>query len=261
MGKVHPTAIIHDGAEVASDCEIGPYCIVGPKVKIASGNRLMSHVVLEGRTTIGSGNVFFPFAVIGGVPQDLKYEGEDAELVIGKDNTIRESVTINIGTKGGGGVTRVGDSNLIMAYAHLGHDVQVHNHTVIANACQIARHVIVEDYAIIGGLSGVSQFVRIGAHVYIGGFSGVERDVAPFCLGRGPVGAFEVWGMNLVGLKRRGFSSGELAVLQDINKIFFKDKSLEKETALQKIESSFPDSALAKQFVDFARKSEKGMHR
>lgn len=259
--KVHPTAIVHPEAEIDSSCEIGPYCIVGSKVKMGANNVLRSHVVVENRTTIGSGNQFFPFSVIGGAPQDLKYEGEDSELVIGNDNDIRESVTLNIGTKGGGNVTSLGNGNLIMAYAHLGHDAHVADKTVIANACQIAGHVVIEDCAVIGGMSGVSQFIRIGAHSYVGGCSGVDRDVPPYSLGRGPTGYYEVRGMNIVGMKRRGFSAEEINVLQEINRLFFKDKTSEKEATLQVIEKQFPQSEVAKHFVLFARASEKGIYR
>lgn len=259
--KVHPTAIIHPEAQVDPSCEIGPFCTIGPKVKMGPNNVLRSHVVIENRTTIGKGNQFFPFSVIGGTPQDLKYEGEDSELIIGDENDIREAVTLNIGTKGGGNITSVGNGNLIMAYAHLGHDVRLANKTVIANACQIAGHVIIEDYAVIGGMTGVSQFIRIGAHAYVGGCSGVDRDVPPYSLGRGPTGFYEVRGMNIVGMKRRGFSADEINALQEINKIFFKDKTTEKEAALQAIEKQFPNSAVAKHFVEFGRASDKGIYR
>lgn len=259
--SIHPSAIIHPGAEIESGCEIGPFCIVGPNVKMGARNKLVSHVVIENKTTIGTDNIFYPFSVIGGAPQDLKYEGEQTELHIGNNNTIRESVTLNIGTKGGGGVTRVGDKNLLMAYVHLGHDTTLGSNTVIANGCQIAGHVKIEDWAILGGLTGVSQFIRVGAHCYVGGGSGVDRDVPPFIFGKGATGAFEVMGMNLVGLKRRGFADQAISALRDIDKIFFKDKTLEKEAALSKIESSLNSVEVAQQFVQFIRASDKGVFR
>ncbi len=259
--KIHASAIVHPDAQIHSSCEIGPFCTVGPEVKMGEGNCLLSHVVIEGRTTIGEGNVFHPFGIIGGAPQDLKYEGEPTELVIGNRNTIRESVTLNIGTKGGGGVTRVGDSNLLMAYVHLGHDTVVGSNTVIANACQIAGHVVIEDWAIIGGLCGVSQFLRIGAHCYVGGGSGVERNVPPFTFGKGATGAYENLGMNLVGLKRRGFDDQAITALREVDKLYIKDKSLEKEVVLRKIEEALGTIPVVQQFVKFVRASEKGVYR
>ena len=259
--KIHPTAIVHPEAQIHESCEIGPFCIVSKEVKLGSNNRLMSHVVVENGVTVGTDNVFFPFAVIGGVPQDLKYKGEATELIIGNHNTIRESVTLNIGTAGGGGVTKIGDHNLLMAYVHLGHDTIVGSNTIIANSCQIAGHVTVEDWAIIGGLTGISQFVRVGAHTYVGGCSGVDRDVPPFSFGRGPTGNYEIMGMNLVGLKRRGFVDEDIAALQEVNKVFFKDKSLEKEAALKKIEEKLNSRPVVQQFLNFVRASEKGIYR
>ncbi|MBI3555755.1 MAG: acyl-ACP--UDP-N-acetylglucosamine O-acyltransferase [Deltaproteobacteria bacterium] len=259
--KIHASAIIHPEAQIHESCEIGPFCKVGPAVKVGAGNRLLSHVVIENRTTIGENNVFHPFGIIGGEPQDLKYEGEPTELVIGNGNTIRESVTLNIGTKGGGGVTRVGDGNLLMAYVHLGHDTVVGSHTVIANSCQIAGHVVVEDWAIIGGLCGVSQFLRIGTHCYIGGGSGIERNVPPFTFGKGATGSYENLGMNLVGLKRRGFDDQAIAALREVDKLYIKDKSLEKEIVLKKIEEALGSVSVVQQFVKFVRASEKGVYR
>ena len=259
--KIHPTAVVHSGAEIDSTCEIGPYCIIGPKVKMGPNNILQSHVVIEETTTIGADNIFYPFSVIGGRPQDLKYRGEETKLEIGNKNTFRECVTINTGTVGGGWITKVGNNNLLMAYVHLGHDVILENNTVIANSCQIAGHVLIQDWAILGGMTAVSQFVRVGAHSYVGGCSGVDRDMPPFALGRGPTGQFEILGMNLVGLKRRGFKDEEISLLQDINKLFFRDKSLEKEAALQRLENKYPEETLVKQFVGFIRGSDKGTYR
>src|SRR6185437_2297773 len=169
---IHPTAIVHSNAEIDPSVEIGPWCSVGPGVKIAKGTRLISHVVVDGHTTIGEDNMIFPFSVIGAVPQDLKYKGERTELIIGNRNRIRESVTLNLGTVQGGGKTQVGDDCLLMAYTHLGHDCIVGNHVVIANYGGLAGHAIVQDHATLTGMVGVSQFVRVGAHSYIGGQSG-----------------------------------------------------------------------------------------
>lgn len=259
--SIHPTAIVHPEASVDASCEIGPFCVVGKAVKLGPSNILMSHVVIENRTTVGEGNRFSPFCVVGAVPQDLKYQGENTELIIGSRNTIREAATLNLGTIGGGGVTRIGDDNLLMAYTHLGHDVRIGNHTVIGNSCQIGGHVVVEDYAIIGGMCGISQFIRVGAHAYVGGLSGLDRDVPPFALGRGTASNFEIWGMNIVGLKRRGFNSEKIVKLQELNKIFFKDKSLEKEKALQRLETELGETLEIQQFVQFVRSSDKGVYR
>lgn len=259
--RIHPTAIVHPEAQLGLGCEIGPFCTVGPEVKLGERNKLISHVVVQGRTTLGEDNVVHPFAVLGGAPQDLKYKGEETQLVVGNRNSIRESVTLNIGTDGGGGITKLGDDNLLMAYVHLGHDTIVGNRTVIANSCQIAGHVLIEDWAIIGGLSGVSQFVRVGAHCYVGGCSGVDRDVPPFTYGKGPTGGYENLGINLIGLKRRGFDDQAISALRDVDKMFIKDKSLEKEAVLRKIEDTLGSVPVVEQFLKFVRASEIGVYR
>jgi UDP-N-acetylglucosamine acyltransferase len=261
MPTIHPTAIVHPEARVHPSCEVGPYCTIDKNVTIGPNTRLISHVVMQNDTTVGEGNVFFPFAVVGAAPQDLKYRGERSTLVIGNNNTIRESVTLNIGTDGGGGATKVGDGNLLMAYVHIAHDTFIGNNTVIANSSQIAGHVTIEDWAIVGGLTGISQNVRIGAHSYIGGCSGVDRDVAPFTIGRGPTGGFGILGMNLVGLKRRGFAKEEIAALQVVDRLFFKDKTLEKEAALERLEEALGSLGVVQQFVQFVRAAEKGIYR
>ncbi len=259
--KSHQTAVIHPEAKIHESCEVGPFCVIEKGVTLGKGNRLMSHVVVQNNTKIGDDNLFYSFSVIGGQPQDLKYQGENTELVIGSRNTIRECSTLNIGTVGGGGVTKIGDDNLLMAYAHVAHDVIIGNHTILGNSCQIAGHVTIEDFVTIGGLSAVAQFIRVGAHCYVGGASGLDRDLPPFTLGRGISKDFEVWGLNLVGLKRRGFSSESINKLQELNKMFFKDKTLEKEAVLQKIEHELGDCAEVRQFVEFVRKTQKGIYR
>ncbi|MGE4232759.1 MAG: acyl-ACP--UDP-N-acetylglucosamine O-acyltransferase [Bacteriovoracia bacterium] len=259
--KVHPTAVVHPEAKVDPSCEIGPYCIIGAQVSMGPNNKLLSHVVIDNKVTIGEGNTFHSFSVIGDTPQDLKYKGENTEVVIGNQNTIRECVTINLGTEGGGKITSVGNNCLLMAYVHLGHDCKIGSNVIIGNSCQIAGHVTIEDYAILGGLCGVSQFIRVGAHCYVGGCSGVDRDMPPFSMGRGPSPGFQIWGMNLVGLKRRAFTDESISTLQQINKIFFKDKSLEKEAALRKIEQEYGEVEVARQFITFIRASDKGVFR
>jgi len=257
MPKVHPTAIVSPGAEIDPTVEIGPWCTIGSKVKIAKGTRLISHVVVDGNTQIGEGNVIHPFAVLGGTPQDLKYKGEDTQLVIGSHNTIREYVTMNLGTVGGGGVTRFGDHNLIMASAHLGHDCIVGSHTVIANVCAVAGHVMIEDYAILGGVSAVSQFVRVGAHTYVGGQSGIEKDLPPYCIALGSRPCL-IKGANIVGLKRRGFAVEVIQKINEAIKLWIRPDA-PKERCLLEIESQFGDVAEIREFVSFIRKSESGV--
>lgn len=259
--EVHPTAIVHPDAQIHDGCSIGPFCTVGKDVTLGLNNRLISHVVIQNRVTVGNENTFHPFAVIGGIPQDLKYRGEESELVIGDKNTIRESVTLNIGTAGGGDVTRIGNNNLFMAYVHIAHDTVVGNNIVIGNSCQIAGHVTIEDWAIIGGLDGVSQYVRIGAHCYIGGCSGVDRDVPPFTFGRGPAGNFVIQGINLVGLRRRGYRKEEIAALMEVNKVFFEDKTCPIAVALAHLEEVLGSVGVVQEFIKFVRSSKKGTFR
>jgi UDP-N-acetylglucosamine acyltransferase len=256
MAKIHPSAIVDPNAELDASVEVGPYCIVGPQVRIGAGTRLMSHVVIDGATTIGAHNVFFPFGSIGAVPQDLKYKGERTELIIGDHNTFRENVTLNLGTVQGIGKTVVGSHNLLMAYVHLGHDVVVGNHAIIANSANLAGHVTVEDYANIGGMTGVIQFIRVGAHSYIGGCSIIDRDVTPFTVvvGARPV---ELKGANIIGLRRRGFKNETISAISESLKLW-KRPDVMKEQCLLEIESQYGDVEAVRQLVQFIRKSESG---
>lgn len=201
MSNIHPTAIIEDGAKIADGVHIGPYCVIGHEVTLHSGVRLHGHVCISGRTLIDEGTEIFPFASIGYQPQDLKYHGEPSGLTIGKGNTIREHVTINPGTEGGGMMTKVGNHCLFMVGAHIAHDCQVGDHVILANNATLAGHVSVGDGAIIGGLAAIHQFVRIGRFAIIGGMSGVEKDVIPYGSVIGERASLA--GLNLVGLKRR----------------------------------------------------------
>ncbi|MGO8920454.1 MAG: acyl-ACP--UDP-N-acetylglucosamine O-acyltransferase [Stellaceae bacterium] len=221
MAEIHPTAVIEPGAEIAAGARIGPYCHVGAKVVLGEEVELLSHVVVAGHTTIGAGTRIFPFASIGHRPQDLKYAGEDSALVIGKRNVIREYVTMNPGTAGGGMVTRIGNDCLFMANAHVGHDCQLGDHIIMANSVPLAGHVVVGDYAAFGGLSAVHQFVRIGAHAYVGGLTGVERDVIPYGLVMGD--RARLTGLNMVGLQRRGFSREDIQALRTAYQMVFED--------------------------------------
>ncbi|MDF2231648.1 acyl-ACP--UDP-N-acetylglucosamine O-acyltransferase [Albimonas sp. CAU 1670] len=198
--RIHPTAIVEDGAEIGADVVVGPFCTVGPRVSLAAGVELRSHVVVEGRTSIGAGTRVWPFAVLGAQPQDLKYAGEDSRLEIGARNMIREHVTMNLGTEGGGYLTKIGDGCLFMASTHVGHDCIVGNGVIIANNAPLGGHVIVEDRAIIGGNAAVHQHSRIGRGAIVGGLTGVERDVIPYGSVTGD--RARLAGLNLVGLRR-----------------------------------------------------------
>jgi UDP-N-acetylglucosamine acyltransferase len=221
MAQIHPTAIVAPAARVADDVVIGPYCVIGGDVELGAGVRLAAHVVIDGRTTIGDGTRIFPFASIGLEPQDLKYQGEASSLVIGRDTTIREYVTINPGTAGGGMVTRIGDDCLLMIGAHVAHDCQLADHVIMANNATLAGHVVIEDYALLGGLCAVHQFVRIGRHAMIGGMSGVERDVIPY--GQVMGNRARLTGLNIIGMQRRGFSRDEVQGLRRAYQFLFSD--------------------------------------
>ncbi|TKZ20661.1 acyl-ACP--UDP-N-acetylglucosamine O-acyltransferase [Shimia litoralis] len=212
QARIHPSAVIEDGAKIGADCVIGPFCVVGPQVVLHDRVELKSHVVITGQTEIGEDTVVFSFAVIGEIPQDKKFNGEASLLVIGKRNRIREHVTMNPGTEGGGGVTRVGDDCLFMAGCHIAHDAILGNRVIVVNSSAVAGHCIIEDDVIIGGLSGIHQFVRIGRGAIIGAVSMVTNDVIPFGLVQGPRGQLD--GLNLVGLKRRGVDRSDITALR-----------------------------------------------
>lgn len=210
--SVHPSAIVEEGAEIAAGCAVGPFSVIGPQVRLAQGVEVKSHAVVTGDTEIGAETVVFPFACVGEAPQDLKYRGEKTRLVIGARCRIREGATLNPGTDGGGGITRVGDDCLLMTGAHVGHDARVGDRVILANQAAIAGHCVLEDDVIVGGLSGVHQFVRVGRGAIIGAVTMVTHDVIPFGLVQGPRGQLD--GLNLVGLKRRGVERAELTALR-----------------------------------------------
>jgi UDP-N-acetylglucosamine acyltransferase len=219
MPQIHPTAIVAPGAALADNVIVGPYCMIGENVVLAAGVSVRSHAVVDGRTTVGEDTRIFPFASIGLEPQDLKYRGEASELVIGRNNRIREYVTMNPGTVGGGMVTRVGDNCLFMVGAHVAHDCQIGNDVIMANNATLGGHVIVDDYAILGGLSAVHQYVRIGKHAMIGGMSGVERDVIPY--GQVMGDRARLCGLNIIGMQRRGFSREDIQGLRNAYHFLF----------------------------------------
>ncbi len=220
MAQIHPTAIVDPAAELDASVEIGAYSVIGPDVKIGARTKVGPHVVIEGHTSIGSDNTFFQFSSIGAAPQDKKYAGEPTRLEIGDRNTVREFCTLNRGTVQDAGVTRLGNDNWIMAYVHLAHDCVVGNHTIFANNAQLAGHVQVGDWAILGGHSGVHQFCKIGAHAMLGMFTSLTQDVPPFVILNGNPAAAH--GINVEGLKRRGFSRDEINAIRDAYKLIYK---------------------------------------
>lgn len=258
--QIHPMAVVDPGAKLGNNVKIGPFCHIGSHVRLDDNIELKSHVVIEGHTTIGEGTVIFPFTSLGHHPQDKKFQGEFSTLEIGKKNTIREYVTMNPGTEGGGGVTKVGDHGLFMVGVHIAHDCQIGNHVIFANHATLAGHVYVDDFAIIGGLSAVHQFVRIGAHAMIGGMSGVEQDVIPYGVIIGERARLS--GLNLIGLKRRNFSAAAIQQLREAYKILFdKDiKDFENSTLLERIEkvtAQYKESDEVMHIIDFIKNDSK----
>ncbi|HEY7556124.1 MAG TPA: acyl-ACP--UDP-N-acetylglucosamine O-acyltransferase [Candidatus Binatia bacterium] len=258
MAEIHETAIVDKRAEIAGDVEIGPYCVVGPRVKIGKGTKLKSHVVVQGRTTLGAGNTLFSFASVGSEPQDLKYKGEPSELLIGDRNTIREYVSLNPGTTGGGMVTRVGDGNLLMMYCHIAHDCILGDRNVIANGATLGGHVVIQDYVIVGGLVGVHQFVKIGTSAILGAGSMVSKDVPPFCNATGDRARLR--GLNLEGLRRRGFDTAKVDELKKAYRIIFQSK-MKTVDALKKVRAEIPSSAEIDLLVSFVESSQRGVCR
>lgn len=245
--SIHPSAVIEQGAHIGNGCVIGPFCHVGPNVILHDNVTLKSHVVVTGHTTIGSDTVVFPFASLGEIPQDLKFKGEETRLVIGQRNRIREHVTMNTGTEGGGGVTIVGDDCLFMAGCHVAHDVHIGNRVILVNSAAVAGHCILEDDVIIGGLSGIHQFVRIGHGAIIGAVTMVTNDVIPFGLVQAPRG--ELDGLNLVGLKRKGVARADITALRAAFQMMAQGEGTFNDRVKRMGEET--DSVYVKQIVDF----------
>lgn len=258
MTKIHETARVDPQAELEHDVEIGPYSVIGPKVKIGKGSRIKSHVVIEGDTTLGEGNQIFQFATIGSIPQDLKYQGEPSQLVIGNFNTIREYVSLNPGTAGGGMMTRVGDRNLLMMYCHIAHDCILGNHNIIANGATLGGHVVIEDYVIVGGLVGIHQFVTVGTSAILGAGSMVSKDIPPYCNATGDRARLR--GLNLEGLRRRGFEPEQIEALKKAYRILFRSK-LRFPAACKKIREEIPASSEVERLLAFIEKSHRGICR
>jgi UDP-N-acetylglucosamine acyltransferase len=254
--RIHPTAIVDSKAQIPDSCTIGPFCIVGEDVEMGERCELLSHVVLKGPTKLGSDNRVFPFTTLGLEPQDLKFKGENTRLEMGDNNVIRESVTIHRGTPAGGGITRIGSNCLIMAYAHIAHDCVVADNVIMANAATLAGHVTVEEYAVVGALSPVHQFVRVGAYSYIGGGSTITQDVLPFSLtsAKREVHAF---GMNSVGLQRKGFSKERLRNIHQAYRVLLSSQ-MNVGDALAKLKSADLGEDVAR-LVKFVEGSERGI--
>ncbi len=255
---VHPTAIVEPGARIGRDVVIGPYCVVGPEVEIGEGCRLASHVVLEGRTVLGPQNQVSSMAAIGCVPQDLKYAGEPGRVVVGARNRIREFVTISRGTAAGGGLTSIGDDNLLMAYTHIAHDCRVGSRTIFANGATLAGHVDVGDDATIGAFSGVHQFCRVARHAFIGGYSVVTQDALPWVMTVG--NRATTHGINLVGLKRKGYPPETIEAIKRCYAILFRSKLLLAE-AMERVERELGHVEEVRYFLEFVRTSRRGVCR
>jgi UDP-N-acetylglucosamine acyltransferase len=254
---IHPTAVVDPKSKVHSSCSIGPYCVIGPEVEIGEGCRLISHVAIEGPTRVGAGNRFYPFCSIGMAPQDISYKGEPTRLEIGDNNEIREYVTINRATTKGSGVTRVGNHNLIMAYTHIAHDCHIGNHIIMANAATLGGHVTVEDWATVGALCPVHHFVRIGTHAFIGGGTTITRDVLPFSKTSAERGT-HAYGLNAVGLERRGFDKERIRKLHHAYKVLLASK-LNTSQAIEKLRAEKDSGEDVEILVRFIEASERGV--
>ena len=254
MSLIHSTAIINSSAKIHESANIGPYCVIEENVKIEKNVILQSNVVVSGKTTIGEGTKVWPFTVLGGEPQDLKYDGEDGSLVIGKNNNIREHVTMHIGTDAGGLETIIGDNNLFMAGSHVAHDCIIGGDCVFANNVMLAGHVSVGNFAILGGLSAVHQWTRIGSHSFLGGFSALTKDLIPFGLAIGNRAVLE--GLNLTGLRRRNFDNSEIKKVKEAYSILFDPKEHEFKIRMESLKNSKIESTVVDDIINFI--SQKG---
>ena len=250
---IHKTAIIDPGAKISNNVKIGPYSVIGPNVEIGEGTVVQSHVSITGITKIGSNNNIYPFASIGNDPQDLKFQGEKTNLEIGNNNKIREYVTINPGTKGGGGLTKIGNNCLFMVSAHIAHDCFVGDNVILANNVPLGGHAIIEDNVVIGGNSAVQQFTRIGKMAMIGGMTGVLHDVIPYGLSTGNRNSLQ--GLNLIGLRRAKFENKDILGLSEAYKEIFASKNINEN--ISKLNGSFQDNPLVKEVIEFITKDKK----
>lgn len=254
---IHPTAVIDPGAHVHATCSIGPYCVLGADVELGEHCELMSHVVIHGPARIGAHNRFFPFCAIGGEPQDLSFKGEQTRLEMGSHNVVREFVTINRGTNKGGGLTKIGDHTMLMAYAHVGHDSVIGDHAMLVNAATLAGHATVEEWAVVGALSAVHQFTRVGAHAYIGGGTIVTKDVLPFSKCATPRET-RTYGVNAVGLERRGFSRERIQKIHHAFRVLLNSK-LNTTQALETLKAEGDQGEDVGRLLKFIEDSERGV--
>ena len=255
---IHPTAIIDPSAQLAKDVEVGPYAIIGPNVRVGTGSRIGAHAMIDSWTDIGKDNHIYQFASVGAPPQDLKYGGEETHLKIGDRNRIREFATLHRGTADGGGLATVGSDCLFMAYSHVAHDCIVHDHVILANGATLAGHVEVEQHAIIGGLAAVHQFCRLGCHTMISGGAMVAQDIPPFTVAQGD--RAKTVGLNLIGLKRRGFSEDTVRGLKQAYRLIFRSGQ-RLEQALDAIANDIDSSPELEHFVTFIKSSQRGIAR
>lgn len=258
--SIHPTAVVDNSSEISPQAEIGPYCVIGPKVQIGAGTILDSHITVHGWTTIGERCRFSSHSSIGTDPQDLKYQGEPTYLKIGNENVFREFITLNRGTRGGHGITVIGNSNFLMAYSHIAHDCTLGDHVIMANAATLAGHVSVGDHATVGAFSAVHQFCRVGAHAFIGGFSVITRDALPYIKSVGSRNEAKLYGINSIGLQRKGFSEQSITELKRVYRILFRSQ-MNTGDALAKVKENQWSSPEVAALVEFIETSERGFIR
>ena len=256
--EIHTTAIVDKKAAIDEDVVIGPFSIIGSGATIRKGSKIMSNVIIEGKTEIGEECTVYPFTSIGLPPQDLKYRNEETGVKIGNRNIIREYTTIHRASVGGKGVTIIGESNFLMAYVHIAHDSNIGSHVIMANAATLAGHVTVEDHAVIGGLVAIHQFTRIGAYSMVGGFSGIGQDIPPYMIASGA--RAKLFGLNTIGLKRHGFSDATITELKKAYKILFREKRTLKD-AIKKVQAELPYTDEIKHLIEFIEKNKRGICR
>jgi UDP-N-acetylglucosamine acyltransferase len=254
---IHPTAIIHKGAEIDPTCEVGPFCVIGPRVKIGRETRLISHVVVDNETTIGARNIIHPFVSLGGVPQDLKFKGEPARVIIGDENVFREYVTVNMGTAGGHMETRIGSRGLFMACTHVAHDCVVGDGVVLANSAALAGHVTLEDNVRMGGMAGIHQFARVGYAAFIGAGAMVAQDIPPYCIAEGDRATLA--GLNVVGLKRSGWSRERIGAMREAFKMIFYPEGTRAQGIERAERELAPKSQDVAQMMAFIRGTKRGV--
>ncbi|MEM7343914.1 MAG: acyl-ACP--UDP-N-acetylglucosamine O-acyltransferase [Chloroflexota bacterium] len=253
---IHETSLIHPGAELGPNVEIGPFCRIEAGVVIGANTRLLSHVVLQGPLTMGQGNIVHPFVVLGGDPQDLNYDGETVGIEIGDHNTFRESVTVSRGTTKGRGLTKIGNHNLFMAYCHVGHDGLIGDYNAFVNSVQLSGHTTIGNHVLFSGLSGTVQFIEIGDYAYIIGQTAVGNDFPPFCIGQGA--RTEVRGVNIIGLRRQGFTRGDIRAIRDGYELYYKS-GLSHQDALVRLAELAEKNDKVSQFYEFIKNSKNGV--